>query len=465
MYDYHRATDEVRSNLLSNIQHGDVNSEMDEAYSENETDQNSDKLLRKLQYPKDRCNMVFLTFILFGLTGVLPWTFFATATEYWMYKLRDVNSTEPFDPRNKSDLQASFTSYLTLASVLPCPPLILLGVATNKRIRQYVRVIGSTLTMLLLFIVTVGLVITNTDNWQMVFVAVTLITVVLLNSASSFFQASTFAMAGVFHMSYMQAMMNGQAIGGILSSVTQIGTLAIGGSPEESALFYFVTGIIVIAISMVSYPFLKRQVYFRYYSGRLSLDDIVPFVNDSGSRTEMTSRAIVRKLGWLAYSGVATLFVTVVLFPSVCVLIVPSEASGHSPWTDKYFTAVVCFLLFNCSDFVGRSIAVWLPEIPEKGPWIPVLTTIRLAFIPLFMLCNAQPRHSLPVVFDSDAVYIVLICLLGVSNGYFCTLLMIVAPRRVSAEHKEAAAILMTFLMSVGVMAGAIASYAVIKLL
>ena len=50
------------------------------------------------------------------------------------------------------------------------------------------------------------------------------------------------------------------------------------------------------------------------------------------------------------------------------------------------------------------------------------LALLRLVFLPLFLLCNLAPhdRHLTPVIFHSDAVFIVLIIVFGVSNGFLC---------------------------------------------
>jgi hypothetical protein len=60
----------------------------------------------------------------------------------------------------------------------------------------------------------------------------------------------------------------------------------------------------------------------------------------------------------------------------------------------------------------------------------------RLTFIPLFMYCNASPgQRHLPVVFHTDADYIMFIIFFSVSNGYFGNLCMIQGPKTsVSSE-------------------------------
>jgi equilibrative nucleoside transporter 1/2/3 len=61
-----------------------------------------------------------------------------------------------------------------------------------------------------------------------------------------------------------------------------------------------------------------------------------------------------------------------------------------------------------------------------------VMSLLRFAFIPLFMMCNVNPydrSSSFPVVFESDAAYIVLMVLFSISNGYIASMSMMSAPQ------------------------------------
>lgn len=43
--------------------------------------------------PDDLYNLVYVIFFLMGIGSLLPWNFFITARDYWMYKLS--NSSDP----------------------------------------------------------------------------------------------------------------------------------------------------------------------------------------------------------------------------------------------------------------------------------------------------------------------------------------------------------------------------------
>ena len=77
-----------------------------------------------------------------------------------------------------------------------------------------------------------------------------------------------------------------------------------------------------------------------------------------------------------------------------------------APWSDVYFTPVACFLVFNVGAYIGRamSTAIPWPKTPASGKW-PMLAgaVARLAFIPLFLFCNACPSNR---KFSDVSIYV-----------------------------------------------------------
>ena len=86
-------------------------------------------------------------------------------------------------------------------------------------------------------------------------------------------------------------------------------------------------------------------------------------------------------------------FVTLAVFPAITVLV--KSTTQNNAWADKYFIPVGCFLVFNIGEYLGRmmaSIVKW-PNPTRNGSLIILaISMLRLAFIPLFLLCNAAPN-------------------------------------------------------------------------
>lgn len=95
----------------------------------------------------------------------------------------------------------------------------------------------------------------------------------------------------------------------------------------------------------------------------------------------------------------------------------------------------------------------------EASPVFFIVCLLRGLFIPLFLLCNVQPRpQNSYVAFNHDAFPFFLNCLFGLSNGYFATLSMIHAPRLVPEEDFEMAGSMMACFLSLGLTVGAMVS-------
>jgi equilibrative nucleoside transporter 1/2/3 len=58
-------------------------------------------------------------------------------------------------------------------------------------------------------------------------------------------------------------------------------------------------------------------------------------------------------------------------------------------------------------------------------------------FIPLFMLCNAQPRNHLPVVFDHDYQFIIIMIMFALTNGYLVNMSTLVVQKLAPSDKLE----------------------------
>ncbi|XP_053519847.1 equilibrative nucleoside transporter 3 isoform X2 [Artibeus jamaicensis] len=60
--------------------------------------------LPPLQRPEDRFNGAYIIFFSLGIGGLLPWNFFVTAKEYWIFKLCNCSSPGPGEESEDSDI-------------------------------------------------------------------------------------------------------------------------------------------------------------------------------------------------------------------------------------------------------------------------------------------------------------------------------------------------------------------------
>ncbi|XP_008563397.1 PREDICTED: equilibrative nucleoside transporter 4-like, partial [Galeopterus variegatus] len=164
-------------------------------------------------------------------------------------------------------------------------------------------------------------------------------------------------------------------------------------------------------------------------------------------RALLMHRYAVARVIWADMLSIAvTYFITLCLFPGLeseirhCIL---------GEWLPILIMAV-----FNLSDFVGKILAA-LPT-DWRGTHLLACSCLRVVFIPLFILCvypSGTPalRHpAWPCVFS---------LLMGISNGYFGSVPMILAASKVSPKQRELAGNTMTVSYMSGLTLGSAVAY------
>jgi equilibrative nucleoside transporter 1/2/3 len=90
------------------------------------------------------------------------------------------NGTDVLTPR-----QIQFQSDLSVASAVPNTVFLILNALLSQKFPLKVRMIGSLVVMLVIFIVTTIFVKVDTDSWQDEFFIITLSLVVVINGRSN----------------------------------------------------------------------------------------------------------------------------------------------------------------------------------------------------------------------------------------------------------------------------------------
>ncbi|XP_036429529.1 equilibrative nucleoside transporter 1a [Colossoma macropomum] len=435
--------------------------------------------------PRDRYNAVWIIFFILGLGTLLPWNFFMTATMYFTSRLKDpptngaafnqtANSTEPEgDTRNV--LESKFNNVMTLCAMVPLLIFTCLNSFIHQRIPQKLRISGSLSVILVVFLITAILV--KVDMAPLPFFTFTMIKIVCINSFGAILQGSLFGLAGMLPASYTTPIMSGQGLAGTFAAFSMICALATGSALQDSAFGYFITACVVILLAIMSYFILPKMEFFQYYSDTSSprhgsdeenkMDLLrkgspgekrpVVSLTDEDSTHSVSVFAIFKKIWVMALSVCFVFTITIGTFPAVTVEVKSTVADGGA-W-ETYFIPVSCFLLFNVMDWAGRSLTAVCMWPGKDSIWLPVLVIARLVFIPLFVLCNVQPRHYLPVVFAHDAWYIIFMIIFSFSNGYLASLCMCFGPKKVAQHEAETAGAIMAFFLSLGLALGAALSF------
>ncbi|XP_070966336.1 equilibrative nucleoside transporter 1-like [Oncorhynchus clarkii lewisi] len=421
--------------------------------------------------PKDKNNGVWLIFFMLGLGTLLPWNFFMTATMYFSSCLRDPsqmgtnlsgNGTGA-EGNNRSLLEAKFNNVMTLCAMVPLLAFTCLNSVLHQRIPQKFRIMGSLAVILVVFLLTAILV--KIEMAPLPFFTLTMIKIVIINSFGAILQGSLFGMAGQLPTKYTTPIMSGQGLAGTFAAFSMICAISSGSEINDAAFGYFITACVVILLAIISYVVLPKLEFYQYYktqSGNKIGDEenkldllkkenaaeTKPVFKKGEEEQNVSMLTIFKKIWVLALSVCFAFTITIGTFPAVTVDVKSTIADGGT-W-ELYFIPVCCFLLFNLSDWVGRSLTAVCMWPGKDSKLVPILLVARVIFVPLFMLCNVQPRYNLPIFFEHDAWFIVFMIVFAFSNGYLASLCMCFGPKKVAAHEAETAGAIMAFFLALG---------------
>ncbi|XP_069015228.1 equilibrative nucleoside transporter 2-like [Embiotoca jacksoni] len=458
--------------------------------------------------PRDRGCLVGVIFFILGLGTLLPWNFFMTASLYFQGRL---NATEWSNGTAVVRREYYFNNWMTLLSQLPLLLFTLLNSFLYQRISEMMRVAGSLVFILLLFIFTAVLVTVPMEEDR--FFSVTMATIWFINSFGAVLQGSLFGLVGLLPQKYSAIFMSGQGLAGTFAAVAMLIAIASEADSESAALGYFITPCVGTLITLFSYLLLPRLDFAQHYlnkSGKYEAGATEELLKErstvengklnghangsapsnsakDGSPAAATAEVeaeaepdpngtkqaflsleqveqgqakasvieVFKKTWVMAFCVTFVFTVTLSVFPAVTVDV---KTSFPGKW-ERFFIAVCCFLIFNLSDWIGRTVTTVIQWPRKESRLFPALVVSRVVFIPLVMLCNVQSRTYLPVFFPHDGAFVAIMILFSVSSGYFVCLSMSYAPQLVEPKDAETAGAMMTFFLALGLSIGAALSF------
>uniref|UniRef100_A0A8C9YNK6 Solute carrier family 29 member 1a n=1 Tax=Sander lucioperca TaxID=283035 RepID=A0A8C9YNK6_SANLU len=351
--------------------------------------------------PRDKYNAVWIIFFILGLGTLLPWNFFMTATMYFTSRLKDPPTDLPFNQTANETLEGGDTrnvleSKFNNVMTLCAMVPLLIFTCLNSFLHQRIPQ---------KFRISGSLV---------VILVVFLLTAVLVKVDVAPLPFFTITMIKIICINSFGAILQGSLFGlaGILPASYTTPIMSGQGLAGTFAAFSMICALA------------------------------------SGSALQDSA------FGYFITACV------VILLAIMSYFVLPRMEFFQYHMERTYFIPVSCFLLFNLMDWAGRSLTAVCMWPGKDSMWLPVLVGLRVVFVPLFMLCNVQPRNYLPVLFGHDAWYIVFMIFFSFSNGYLASLCMCFGPKKVSQHEAETAGAIMAFFLSLGLALGAAVSFA-----
>ncbi|XP_029767161.1 equilibrative nucleoside transporter 4 isoform X3 [Terrapene carolina triunguis] len=320
-------------------------------------------------------------------------------------------------------------------------------------------------------------------------------------------QSSFYGYTGMLPKRYTQGVMTGESTAGVIISLSRIFTKLLLSDEKENTIIFFFISIGIELMCFILHLLVKRTHFVRYYTAcsregalegkgvpdhgtgyRVHHDvtaEDVRFENrpcgqvgsppgslgheaelaGSGTyvrfgvprprikrswpsfRDMMLHRYVVSRVIWAYMLSIAmTYFITLCLFPGL-----ESEIRNC---TLGEWLPILIMAVFNLSDFVGKILAA-LPY-DWRGTHLLIYSCLRVIFIPLFIMCvypSGKPT------FNHPAWPCIFSLLMGITNGYFGSVPMILAAGKVSPEQRELAGNTMTVSYMTGLTLGSAVAY------
>ncbi|KRY10050.1 Equilibrative nucleoside transporter 1 [Trichinella patagoniensis] len=402
---------------------------------------------------KDRFNLIYMLFVLNGIGTLLPWNMFINAQSYFTkFKFADA-----------PEYANHFLACVGICAQVPNLLFNLLNVFLPSKSGIGLRVLGSQAVIAAVLLLSAILPTVDSSNWVDLFFFVTMVSVVLVNSAVGIYQNSLFALSADFPMRYSNAVVIGSNLSGSLTSVLYLISLVVSPSYPVAATVYFVTALLVILCCMFAFQLSCRwNHFFRLHSSLANATTVdncrLLSTRRSSICTALRAQCkqyydVFKKLKLQLFNVFFLFLVSLAVFPALSGGVEPISTDSM-PLAPRYFSAVCCFLTFNLFALFGNLASAWI-HLPLSDRWLSLAISSRVLFVPFFMFCNFLPKQrTLAVLVRNDWLYVTMHALLAFTSGYFSSLLMMRIPRSVEPSKSRVAAMLATFFLVFGIFCG-----------
>ncbi|XP_029106367.1 equilibrative nucleoside transporter 4-like isoform X1 [Scleropages formosus] len=434
--------------------------------------------------PDDRYHGIYFAMLLAGVGFLLPYNSFITDVDYLHQKFE--GSSIVFD------MSLTYILVALLAVVLNNALVETLGLHTRITV-GYLFALGP-----LLFVAICDVWLEQFTTKQAYVVNLVAVGVVAFGCTVQ--QSSFYGYMGMLPKRYTQGVMTGESTAGVIISLSRIFTKLLIKNEKKNTIIFFLISIGMELMCFMLHLLVRRTRFVRYYTSlarqglmevkghterrigyqvhhdvsteEVRFDDGAPGILPADGELASSSsyvrfdvpkqkikkswpsirdmilhRYVVSRVIWAYMLSIAvTYFITLCLFPGL-----ESEIRNA---TLGDWLPILIMAIFNMSDFVGKILAA----VPYdwKGGRLLLFSCVRVVFIPLFIMCVypvQKPTLSHP------AWPCLFSLLMGISNGYFGSVPMILAARKVVPEQRELAGNTMTVSYMTGLMLGSAVAY------
>ncbi|WQF76189.1 Putative equilibrative nucleoside transporter, MFS transporter superfamily [Colletotrichum destructivum] len=410
----------------------------------------------------------YIMFAWLGMAMLWAWNMFLAAAPY-------------FQVRFQSDAWISQNFQSAILTVSTLTNLTAMLVLTNI---QYAASYPFRINLaLLLNCVIFSLLTASTslalDASPAAYLAFILVMVASSSWATGLIQNGAFAFAASFgRPEYMQALMAGQGVAGVLPPIAQVITvLAVpekdgaaadtGGDARtlsSSAFVYFLAAVAVSVSALAAFiPLVRRHNHIVESRMVDHMAESLTSVQEAerAARKVVSPLRLLKKLHWLA-GAIFMCFAVAMFFPVFTgkILSVRYPGDEKSPTGSLFRPAAfipLAFFAWNLGDLSGRMATILPFSLRHRPAALFAVSLVRMGFLPMYLLCNIGGRGA---VVSSDFFYLVIVqFLFGLTNGWLGSSCMMAAGEWVEEGEREATGGFMGLCLVAGLTTGSLLSF------
>ncbi|WVZ13117.1 hypothetical protein V8G54_017647 [Vigna mungo] len=376
----------------------------------------------------DTYRVAYIIHFLLGAGNLLPWNALITAVDYFAYLYPTKH------------IERVFSVAYMISSVMVLLGMISWGGWSKTTLRLRMNLGFSMFVMSLMVAPVIDWTSSSTKLNERPSGAygLTVAAVVICGLADGLVGGSLIGSAGKLPKQYMQAVFAGTASSGILISILRIITKAsLPQTPKGlkiSAHLYFMVATIFLLFCIVFSNLQHKLPVMQQYRQGVH--------QESTLCTGTKFWAVAGKIKGAAFGIFIIYIVTLSIFPGFI-----AEDLESKLLRDWY--PILLIAVYNLADLMGKSLtAFYVIQSMTRAIWA---ATSRLLFYPLFVICLHGPKWL-----KTEVPMVVLTFLLGFSNGYLTSVLMILTPKSVPLPEAEFSAIVMTGFLGFGLVGGSV---------
>ncbi|XP_044472111.1 equilibrative nucleotide transporter 8-like [Mangifera indica] len=376
--------------------------------------------------PRDTYRIAYIIHFLLGAGNLLPWNVFITAVDYFgcLYPAGHVE-------------KVFSVAYMT-SSLLVLVLVVSRGGWSSRLTFRLRMNLGFSMFVLSLMVPPIIDRTWHSSGSHGAY-GVTVAAVLICGLADGLIAGSLIGLAGKLPKEYMQAVFAGTASSGVLVSILRIVTKASLPQTSQglrtSAYLYFIVSTVILLCCCLGSNMLNKLPIMQHHYRLLS-------VSDDPLSSGQKLWKVARKIQWPAFGVLLIYIVTLSIFPGFI-----AENLESKLLQDWY--PVLLITVYNVSDFVGKSFtAIFVPKSVKRATWACIA---RVLFYPLFAVCLHGPKWL-----RSEAPFLALTFMLGLTNGYVTSVLMILTPKLLPIAEAEIAAIVMILSLGIGLVGGSV---------